>query len=544
MSKRLIPAVAYLRKSTDREDMQAKSIDQQRAEITKLAKSNGYQIIREYVDHKSGWKVGTDRPNYERMIQDAERKADFEIVLVDDLDRFSREGILSVASIQRLHNAEVRGIHAVKNGFSSTDLDDTGSALGYAMNAIFAREYSRNLGRRVLLAKRNGVREGKLPGGRVPYGYRLKDGKLVFGPKAEVNVVRWMFEQYAKGRSLRGIATELNDKEVPSSRNGKWHPDTIAFMLSNPVYMGTLAYNKDSQGKFFMLDTKGEVVPKKANVESAPIEIANHHPAIVEAKLFKVVQSRMELLRSTGAKPQDNTYAFSGIVICGHCNKPMAATHVKRRGHNEYRCNSYIQKGKHGCEHLFTIKEDDLAKLLMEALTDESLQSVDDTEEETATLEPSEVETTERKVQQLEKRIDNACNALLDATSKEVRKRLDAKLTEMQKELERLQVALQEAKAIEAKATLRPDEITDAILDQLPIETKDGQCVFADPLTLREQLRGLGLKIVCRFKTSQKGKRQVQIPHKIRFQFGQNEITFQFAKECSNRPRTSAMARQ
>jgi site-specific DNA recombinase len=86
-------------RSSSGRERQEKSITQQRREVENLAKEHGYKIVREYDDQGiSGWKRGDDRPGFQRMIQDARNKRDFQAVLCDDLDRVSRSEVMTAFS--------------------------------------------------------------------------------------------------------------------------------------------------------------------------------------------------------------------------------------------------------------------------------------------------------------------------------------------------------------------------------------------------------------------------------------------------------------
>jgi site-specific DNA recombinase len=118
---------------------------------------------------------------------------------------------------------------------------------------------------RVLAAMRAqaGV-QGRHLGGRPPYGYRLADAgphpnrvhatwgrrlhKLEPDPHTAPHV-RWMFAQRLAGRSLAGMARELNDNKVacPSGadrqrnrhrKGDAWTVQSVAAILTNPRYTG------------------------------------------------------------------------------------------------------------------------------------------------------------------------------------------------------------------------------------------------------------------------------------------------------------------
>ncbi|WP_435830268.1 recombinase family protein [Saccharopolyspora shandongensis] len=124
---------------------------------------------------------------------------------------------------------------------------------------------------RVLAAMRAQVcTQGRFLGGRPPYGYRLVDAgphpnriharwgrrlhRLEPDP-ATAPWVRWIFQQRAAGRSVAGIARELNEREVPCpsgadrERNSHrseqaWITRTVAGILENPRYTGVQVWNR------------------------------------------------------------------------------------------------------------------------------------------------------------------------------------------------------------------------------------------------------------------------------------------------------------
>ncbi len=62
-------AVAYVRMSSDKQEA---SPNQQREEIIKLAKREGYRIIRWYTDKAISGDATEKRVQFQQMIQDAE----------------------------------------------------------------------------------------------------------------------------------------------------------------------------------------------------------------------------------------------------------------------------------------------------------------------------------------------------------------------------------------------------------------------------------------------------------------------------------------
>lgn len=85
----------YSRVSTDKQDT-----DNQLHQLRAFAATQGWDVIREYVDVASG-KSG-DREQFKQMLSRASRR-EFDLVLFWSLDRFSREGVLETLQyLQRL----------------------------------------------------------------------------------------------------------------------------------------------------------------------------------------------------------------------------------------------------------------------------------------------------------------------------------------------------------------------------------------------------------------------------------------------------------
>ncbi|NOZ86335.1 MAG: hypothetical protein GXP49_08705 [Deltaproteobacteria bacterium] len=86
------------------------------------------------------------------------------------------------------------------------------------------------------------VRNGGLPGFGHPFGYDIKDGKLLLNAE-ESKVVREIFDMYTSGRSLKKIVRYLNYKGIPPKRGKKWYPTTISKILKNPLYCGYISWD-------------------------------------------------------------------------------------------------------------------------------------------------------------------------------------------------------------------------------------------------------------------------------------------------------------
>jgi len=220
---------------------------------------------------------------------------------------------------------------------------------------------------RVLAAMRTQAgQQGRYLGGRPPYGYRLVDAgphpngvhakwgrrlhKLEPDPDTAPHV-RWMFAERLAGRSLAGLARQLNDNQVPCpsgadrerNRHRKgdaWTIQSVAAILANPRYTGRQVWNRQR------LD-RNETGPDDAFGQTGHDEIQRWNPAqnwvisehaaheaLVNEHDFVVVQE----IRA--ARPAEDgstrTYLLAGLLRCGVCRRRMDAHWVHDRP--GYRC--------------------------------------------------------------------------------------------------------------------------------------------------------------------------------------------------------------
>src|SRR6266852_3928888 len=74
--------------------------ENQLVQLREFAAKQGWQIVREYIDHETGSK--SDRAQFQAMFSDASRRR-FDLLLFWSLDRLSREGALeTLQHLQRL----------------------------------------------------------------------------------------------------------------------------------------------------------------------------------------------------------------------------------------------------------------------------------------------------------------------------------------------------------------------------------------------------------------------------------------------------------
>lgn len=76
----------------------------------------------------------------------------------------------------------------------------------------------------------------------LPFGYQIEQGKIAIVSK-ESNAVRFIFEEYLAGKSLKGIADIMSAKDIPYHEGTqKWNQNMVRRILASKIYYGNVKY--------------------------------------------------------------------------------------------------------------------------------------------------------------------------------------------------------------------------------------------------------------------------------------------------------------
>ena len=196
--------VAYCRYSSENQ-RDGYSIEAQKKAISDYCNRMNYTILRFYIDEaKTG--MNDNREEFQAMIADSSSK-DFSAVIVHKLDRFSRDRYNSVFYRKKLKDNGVKLLSVLEN----IDDDNPEDLILLSVLEGMADYYSKNLSREVKKGMNEAARNGLSTGGIPPFGYRInKETKKLEIIPERAEIVRTMFEMYAKGYNLIDIEKELN----------------------------------------------------------------------------------------------------------------------------------------------------------------------------------------------------------------------------------------------------------------------------------------------------------------------------------------------
>ncbi|MGN6383699.1 MAG: recombinase family protein [Dyella sp.] len=352
---------AYARFSSD--NQRDASLDDQLRNIRAYCARMGWSAPQVYQDAAlSGSR--TDRPEYLRLLQDAER---FDVILVDDLSRFGRDKEELGSVIKRLRFRGVRLI-GVSDGI---DTDRKSHKLDTGFRGLMSELYLDDLAEKTHRGLSGRALAGASAGG-LPYGYRaLPDGQREIDQK-QAEVVRRIFSEYINGASPREIVAGLNRDGVPSPRGGQWamtavYPDVRRGIgiLANEIYVGRQIWNRSH---FLKHPETGRRV-RRERPRSEWIITEKPELAIVSRETWEEAQARgrgMKPARSTtlGAGPgRPMKYLLSGLLRCPECDGPMVIVDRYRYG-----CSRHKDRGASVCGSRLRVPRELLEQTLLASI--------------------------------------------------------------------------------------------------------------------------------------------------------------------------------
>lgn len=196
----------------------------------------------------------------------------------------------------------------------------------------------------------------------IPYGYTMRNGRTVIEHR-EADIIRYIFDEYIKGASLKDLAEELTARRVPyTEKTEVWDKARVARIIDNAKYIGSEIYDP--------------IIDEDTFEEAAAAKAARQRNQIVsECEGIALMRDR---------------------IRCGHCGAPMVR-HIcsKRKIKESWTCNN------DACGHRVRISDTDLlmkVTLLMNRII-----------ENTALMVPKQKKRLKDSlaVQQLQYEIDN-----------------------------------------------------------------------------------------------------------------------------------------
>lgn len=412
---------AYVRVSTQEQKLHGLSLDAQRMKLTEYAEANGMKIVEWYVDEGvSGRKLIRNRPELQRMIQDAE-KGNFDRIIFIKLDRFFR-------SVAEYHECMKRISPVI---WSTTeeeyDLTTANGRMLVNMKLTIAEMEADQTGERIRIVNEYKVQTGQpLTGSQSqPFGFTVVTDKKT-GRKAvvknpdEAEILEDIIAHYMRFQNRRKTLVYLHTKHhVAMSYN------SLTLLFKNSMLYGAYRDN----------------------------------PAYCEAYISKEQFDRLqEIMSRNGRKntAQNREYLFGGLIKCPCCSTTLAgglSGGVNSKGYKKYRCGKW--RSSKNCDFSKAISERSFERLM--------LANIEKYFEE-AKLRASKV--TDSGVEKLPEFNIDDIHAEIDRLNYSWKTGKIRKVEQYEKDYEELMAKLEAAEAEQGEVTVKDFGKVEAILHE------------------------------------------------------------------------------
>jgi len=455
-------AAVYARKSTDQEGAteEQKSVSRQVEHATAYAARKGWTVAEDqvYVDDNVSGAEFIKRPGFVRMMNALKPRPPFDVLVVSEESRLGREQIETSFAVKQITDAGVQlwCYLADKQRTLDTAMDKVMLALvNFGSELEREKASQRTYDAMIRKAKALHVTGGKVFGyDNVEVlnaaGVRESVRRLV-NPK-QANVVRRIFEQYARGTGMLTIAHQLNAEGVKPPRGRGWAPSGIREMLHRPLYRGEIVWNKSQKV------VRGGTKKQRRRDESEWITLPAPDVEIVSPELAARVNARLATqaaLYPRGAsgatrgkligRPRhqdESAYLLVGFAECGVCGGPVGTdlrahgSAGSRRHVPHYACLDHKRRGDAICINTVGLRQDVLDMAILDAIRDilspDVLSSAVDKAlarlTATKTHQAGRRSDMERELKQVQAKVDRLVDALADGAlpADEIRPRLAA----------------------------------------------------------------------------------------------------------------------
>jgi site-specific DNA recombinase len=351
-------AIIYARVSTAEQAETGSSLDSQISAGRQYAAANGFMVLAEFREAKSGATL--DRPRLDK-VRDLAARGEVQAVICYEQDRLSRSLAQTYLLVEEFEKAGVELLFVTE----PADPTPEGKML-FGMKGLF-KEYERTKIRdRSRRGKEARAREGRVLGTQfAPYGYdyEVGSGKLVL-IEEEAQIVQEIFNDVVKrGLSMYQVAKKLNERGVPTSQGGsEWRNTAIKSILRNPIYCGRVVWNKSKTVPVTTSSTSGATEQaydsskaktiRRPRPESEWIVVEDPALRLISDETFNAVNGQLRKNQATALRQCKHEYLLRNLLVCGYCGKRMRG-HITNKGVLQYECYNRDRinnpNDPHGC---------------------------------------------------------------------------------------------------------------------------------------------------------------------------------------------------
>lgn len=310
----------YLRKSREEEnETKEETLARHERLINDYCKRNNLHVVAVYKEVVSGENIA-NRPEMQRLLKDVNLGLYAGVVCVE-IERLSRGNQIDQCEILEVFKKSNTKIYTLQKVYdlSKEEIDEE----YFEFSLFMSRREYKIIRRRMERGRAQAMKEGYYTGSITPYGYnKVKDGKgFVLVPDVkEAEIVKLIFEKYAKGDGVLTICRYLNNTGITTRKGGKWLSSTVRQILTNPTHIG------------------------KINAIKRADAYNGKHEGIIAQDTFNAVQAILQSHEAKVKGKQELKNPLATILKCGICGRVMRRCPNGKNTH-VFRCIT------HGCKN-------------------------------------------------------------------------------------------------------------------------------------------------------------------------------------------------
>jgi DNA invertase Pin-like site-specific DNA recombinase len=361
---------AYIRVSTQEQKLHGLSLDSQIRLLQIYADNHNMKIVEWYKDEGvSGRKLIRNRPELQRMIQDAEQKKFTRIIFIT-LDRFFR-------SVSEYHECMRRISPVIWTATEEKyDLSSAQGRMLVNMKLTVSELEADQTGERINRVNEYKLSTGQPLTGSIPFCYKIVKGedgrkKIVKDPETE-EITEDILEHFQMHQSVHKTVLYIN---------AKYKLEIMYKTISN-LLRNTLLYGEYRGNPHYVDDP------------------------YIDQDTFERMQKMIK--RNTKTNTISRDYIFGGLVRCPECGNVMRGTtnHNKAKNgkvyiYKMYRCARWAYS--RNCSHNKVVNENTLEKLMLANVE----RYIDDAKVKAAEVKDSDAfKIPQKNIEDIETQID------------------------------------------------------------------------------------------------------------------------------------------
>ena len=285
----------------------------------------------------------TARPGFQGLLKLCD-EGKVDMVLTKSISRFCRNTVDLLNTVRRLKDKDIN-VHFEKENIDSIS---TEGELMISLMASFAQEESRSISENVRWSVQKRFKEG-IPCTYLLYGYKWNGKDYDIIPE-QAEIVKEIYSSYLDGKSPGQIASTLEERNISSTRGGKFSYRLVWNILRCEKYTGDSMLQK-TYCKDFLTGKR-----RKNNGEAPRYWAEGTHPVIIPKETFDKVQEEIEKRRELGYRANQSLKlsCFSSKLICSNCGRTFRKRMIGSKGrvtkYYRWKCSTKIEHTASSCD--------------------------------------------------------------------------------------------------------------------------------------------------------------------------------------------------